>query len=61
MDPPQLTIMANKFQSVLDASRLNARGHQLKFCERQRQITPLRFGLSVIASLAAQEAQSIAD
>jgi hypothetical protein len=61
MDPQQLTTMANKFQSVLDASRLNERGHQLKFCERQRQITPFRFGLSVIASMAAQEAQSIAD
>jgi hypothetical protein len=61
MDPQQLTIMANKFQSVLDASRLNERGYQLKFCERQRQITPFRFGLSVIASMAAQEAQSIAD
>lgn len=61
MDQPQHTIMANKFHSVFDASRLNERGHQLKFSQRQRQITPFRFGLSVIASMATQEVQSIAD
>ena len=36
MDRPQLTIMANKFQSVFDASRLDARGNALEFCQRQR-------------------------
>jgi hypothetical protein len=61
MDRQQLTMMANKFQSVFDASLLNARGSQLEFCRRQRQITPFRFGLSVVASMASQEVQSIAD
>jgi len=61
MARPQLTMMANKFQSVFDASLRNARGSQLECCRRQRQITPLRFGLSVVASMAAQEVQSLAD
>ena len=61
MDRQQLTMMANKFQSVFDASLLNERGNQLEFCWRQRQITPFRFGLSVVASMASQEVQSIAD
>ena len=61
MDRQQLTMMANKFQSVFNASLLNERGNQLEFCWRQRQITPFRFGLSVIASMASQEVQSIAD
>jgi hypothetical protein len=61
MDRQQLTIMANKFQSVFDASMLNERGNQLEFCRRQRQITPWRFGLSVVASMAAQEVHSLAD
>lgn len=61
MDRQQLPMMANKFQSVFDASMLNARGSQREFCRRQRQITPLRFGLSVVASMAAQEVQSLAD
>ena len=61
MDRQQLTMMANKFQSVFDASRLNERGNQLEFCRRQRQMTPFRFGLSVVASMASQEVHSLAD
>jgi hypothetical protein len=61
MDRQQLTIMANKFQSVFDASRLDTRGNDLEFCERHRLITPFRFGLSVLASMAAQQVHSIAD
>jgi hypothetical protein len=61
MDPQQLSIMANKFQSVLDASTLDARGAQLGFCQRQRLITPFRFGLSMMASMAAKHVQSMAD
>jgi hypothetical protein len=48
MDPQHLTIMANKFQSVLDAPILNDRGKQLEFAKRERLITPFRFGLSVV-------------
>jgi hypothetical protein len=61
MDRPQLTIMANKFQSVFDASRLDARGNAREFCQRQRLMTPCRFGLAVIASMASQQVHSIAD
>ena len=61
MDPKQLRMMANTFQSVLDASTLNVRGNQLAFCQRQRLITPFRFGLSMVASMASQPVHSIAD
>src|SRR5882724_13065863 len=61
MDRKQLTIMVNKFQSVFDASTLDDRGDQLEFCRRQRLITPFRFGLSVVASMASQQVHSIAD
>ena len=61
MDRKQLTIMANKLQSVFDASTLDDRGDQLEFCRRQRLITPCRFGLSVVASMASQQVHSIAD
>jgi hypothetical protein len=60
MNQQQLTIMAHKFQSVLDADVLNERGEQLGFCQRQRLITPLRFGLSVIASMATEQVASLA-
>ncbi len=60
MDPQQRTIMAHKFQSLLDAETLNKRGHQRAFAKRQRLMTPFRFGLSVIASMATQQGTSIA-
>lgn len=61
MDRRQLTIMANQVQSVFDPSTLNDQGDPLEFCQRQRLITPCRFGLCVVASMAAQQVQSIAD
>lgn len=61
MDPKQLSMMASKFQSVLDASTLDARGDYLEFCQRQRLITPFRFVLSVVASMATKQVYSIAD
>lgn len=60
MDHQHLTIMAKKFQSTLDANILNERGHELAFAKRQRQLTPFRFGLSVIASMATGQVPSIA-
>ena len=61
MDPQQFSTIANKFQAVLDADVLNTRGKQLDFSKRKRLITPFRFGLSVVASMAIQQVQSIAD
>jgi hypothetical protein len=61
MEHPQFTTMANKFQSVLDANVLNERGQQLGFAERERLITPFHLGLSVVASMATQQVQTIAD
>ena len=61
MDPQQFTIMATKFQSVLDADVLNERGKQRGFSKRERLITPFRFGLSVVASLATEQVTTIAD
>lgn len=61
MDRPKLTTMVNKFQSVFNADTLDAQGYDLDFCQRQRLITPFRFGLSVVASMAASKVHTIAD
>ena len=61
MDRQQLTMMANKFQSVLDEDVLNERGQQVGFAKRERLITPFRLGLSVVASMATQQVQTLAD
>jgi hypothetical protein len=58
---PKVTTMAHKFQAVLDEELLNERGHALGLLKRKRLVTPLRLGLSVIASLAAHHVQPIAD
>lgn len=61
MDRQQFTMMANKFQAVLDESTLNERGQALGLVQRQRLVTPFRLGLSVIGSMATQQIQTIAD
>src|SRR5207245_10301053 len=61
MDRQQSAIMANKFQAVLDADVLNERGKQVGFAKRARLITPFRLGLSVVASMATQQVQTLAD
>jgi hypothetical protein len=61
MDPQQVTILAHKFQSVLDEEFLNERGQALGWVKRKRLVTPFRMGLSVMASMATQHVQTIAD
>jgi Transposase DDE domain len=61
MDRQHFTTMAHKFQSVLDEKVLNERGQALGLVKRQRLVTPFRLGLSVMASMATQHVQTIAD
>src|SRR2546425_8994212 len=61
MDLQQSTIMATKFQAVLDADVLNERGKQRGFAKRERLITPFRLGLSVVAVSLKKKVQTIAD
>ncbi len=61
MDRQQFTMMANKFQAVLDEHTLNQRGQALGLAERLRLVTPFRLGLSVLGSMATQQIQTIAD
>jgi Transposase DDE domain len=61
MDRQQFTTMAHKFQSVLDEEVLNERGQALGLVKPQRLVTPFRLGLSVMASMATQHVQTIAD
>src|SRR4029077_16879410 len=61
MAPQQFITMANQCQSVLDEDVLNERGQQVGFAKRERLLTPLRLGLSVVASMATQQVQTLAD
>jgi hypothetical protein len=61
MDSQQHTIMANKFQSVLDADNLNERGKAIGFAKRHRLLTPFRLALSIMASMASKQVETLAD
>ena len=61
MDHGQLSMVADKFQWVFSEALLNACGTDVKFCRRQRVITPLRLGLALTATCASQRVETIAD
>jgi len=54
-------MVADKFQWVFSEPLLNACGKDVKFCRRQRVITPFRLGLALTATCASQRVETIAD
>jgi hypothetical protein len=61
MDHGQLTMVAHKFPWVFSEALLNTCGKDVKFCRRQRIITPFRLGLALTATCASQRGETIAD
>src|SRR5712691_5883865 len=61
MDHGQLSMVADKFQWVFSEALLNACGKEVKFCRRQRTITPFRLGLALTATCASQRVETLAD
>src|SRR6266699_5667748 len=61
MDHGQLSMVADKFQWVFSETLLNACGKEVKFCRRQRTITPFRLCLALTATCASQPVETIAD
>src|SRR5438128_6153265 len=54
-------MVADKFQWVFSEALLNGCGKDVKFCRRQRVITPFRLGLALTATCASQRVETIAD
>ncbi len=61
MDHGQLSMVADKFQWVFSETLLNACGTDVKFCRRQRTITPFRLGLALTATCASHRVETLAD
>jgi hypothetical protein len=61
MDHGQLNMAADKFQWVFSEVLLNGCGKAVKFCRRQRVLTPFRLGLALTATCASQRVETIAD
>ena len=61
MDQGQLSMVVDKFQWVFSESLLNTCGKDVKFCRRQRIVTPFRLGLALTATCAGQRVETVAD
>jgi hypothetical protein len=61
VDHGQLSMVADKFQWVFSEALLNACGKDVKFCRRERTITPFRLGLALTATCASQRVETLAD
>src|SRR3989454_1435565 len=61
MDHGQLSMVADKFQWVFSEALLNTCGKEVRFCRRQRTITPFRLGLALTATCASQPVETLAD
>ena len=61
MDHGHLSMVADKFQWVFSEALLNTCGTDVKFCRRQRVITPFRLGLALTATCASQHVETLAD
>jgi hypothetical protein len=53
-------MVVDKFQWVFSESLLNACGGEVKFCRRQRLITPFRLALALVATCASQCVETLA-
>jgi hypothetical protein len=53
--------LVNRFKRLLSAERINALGQEVRFCRRERIITPFRLALSLISAMATMRVQSLAD
>jgi hypothetical protein len=60
MDHGQLRMIADTCQWVFSEALLNACGKAVRFCRRQRVLTPLRLGLALTATCASQRLATIA-
>ena len=56
-----LSEFAERFKRVLSGGTVNALGRLTRFCQRERVITPHRMAVSLLASCARGQVQTLAD
>ena len=56
-----LSEFAERFKRVLSGRTVNALGRLTRFCQRERVITPHRMAVSLLASCARGQVQTLAD
>lgn len=61
MEQTHISSLAQRFKKLLSAKTINALGQEVRFCQRERVITPHRLALSLVAAMATMRVQSLAD
>lgn len=61
MQTVNVEVMRKRFKRSFSESRLNELGKRLRFCQRERCITPQRLALSLIEAFGSRDLESIAD
>jgi hypothetical protein len=61
MGREQLSKFVNQFKRVMSPERVNELGRTVRFCRRERVITPYRLAVSLLASCATMRVESLAD
>lgn len=61
MGQRDLTTLAARFKRMLCPKRINALGREVRFCQRERVITPHRLALSLLSACATMRVETLAD
>ncbi len=61
MGQGNLNKFVSRFKRVLSPKTVNGLGRAVRFCRRERVITPYRLALSLLASCATMRVETLAD
>jgi hypothetical protein len=57
----ELSTLAARFKRVMSERGLNELGRGVRFCRRERLLTPFRLAVSLVGSFALRQVETIAD
>jgi Transposase DDE domain len=61
MEREELSTLAARFKRVMSEKELNHLGREIRFCRRERLLTPFRLAVSLVGSFALRRVETIAD
>ena len=61
MERKKLTTLVNRFNRVVSESTVNGMGRAVRFCKRERILTPYRLAMSLLVSFSTTRVQTLAD
>jgi hypothetical protein len=61
MERSKLTTLVNRFNRIVSAGAVNEIGREVRFCKRERLLTPYRLAMSLLVSFSSMKVQSLAD